>query len=148
MLATVLLFLALAPAASAQPQATGAPTDPRVARFVADVETWRGQLGIPGLSLAILEDGEVVWMQGFGYADLEQRVPATPDTLYHIASVTKTFTAILVHRLVEQKRLDLDAPVMRYDDTIKDPRIRIKHLLTHTADGVPGTAFAYNPDKF
>jgi CubicO group peptidase (beta-lactamase class C family) len=124
------------------------PDDPRVLAFRAQAEAFRERLGIPGLSAVILEDGEVLWTEGLGYADLEKKIPATPDTLYHIASVTKTFTAILVHREVERGRLDLDAPVMRYDPTITDPRIRIKHLLSHTADNRPGDAFAYNPDKF
>ena len=96
----------------------------------------------------ILEDGEVLWTQGFGYADVERRVPATPDTLYHIASVTKTFTAILVLQLVEQGKLDLDAPVSRYVPEIQDDRVRIKHLLSHTSEGTPGEQFSYNPDRF
>ena len=61
----------------------------------------------------------MLWTEGFGHADVERRVPATPDTLYHIASVTKTFTAILVLQLVEQGKLDLDAPVSRYVPGIK-----------------------------
>ena len=75
-------------------------------------------------------------------------MPATPDTLYHIASVTKTFTAILVLQLVEQGKLDLDAPVSRYVPEIQDDRIRIKHLLSHTSEGTPGEEFHYNPDRF
>ena len=106
------------------------------------------RLKIPGLSAVILEDGEVLWTQGFGYADVERRVPATPDTLYHLASVTKTFTAILVLQLVEQGKLDLDAPVSRYVPEIKDDRICIKHLLSHTSEGTPGEKFNYNPDRF
>jgi CubicO group peptidase (beta-lactamase class C family) len=124
------------------------PTDPRVAAFRQALDADRQRLSIPGLSAVILEDGEVLWADGLGYADVERQVPATADTLYHIASVTKTFTAVLVHRLVEQGRLRLDDPVARYDPTVADRRIRIRHLLSHTADGVPGTAFAYNPDRF
>ena len=86
--------------------------------------------------------------RGFGYADVEHRIPATPDTLYHIASVTKTFTAILVLQLVEQGKLDLDEPVSRYSDDFKDDSVKIKHLLSHTSEGTPGEKFSYNPDRF
>lgn len=124
------------------------PHDLRVDRFGEQLESDRGRLKIPGLSAAILENGELLWAQGFGYADLERRVPATPDTLYHIASLTKTFTAILVLQLVEQGKLDLDAPVSRYVPEIQDDRIRIKHLLSHTSEGTPGEKYHYNPDRF
>ena len=134
--------------ARAQESPSAELIDPRVARFREHLEADRERLRIPGLSAVILEDGEVRWTQGFGYADVEGRVPATPDTLYHIASVTKTFTAILVLQLVEQGKLDLDAPVSRYVPEIKDDRFRIKHLLSHTSEGTPGEQFTYNPDRF
>ncbi|MDR7136102.1 CubicO group peptidase (beta-lactamase class C family) [Lysobacter niastensis] len=122
--------------------------DPRVDRFRQQLEAERARLKIPGMSAAILEDGDVLWTEGFGYADVEHRVPATPDTLYQIASVTKTFTAILTLRLVEQGKLDLDAPVSRYVPEIKDDRVQIRHLLSHTSEGTPGEKFNYNPDRF
>jgi CubicO group peptidase (beta-lactamase class C family) len=122
--------------------------DPRVARFRQQIESDRQHLKIPGLSAVILENGQVLWTEGFGHADVERGVAATPDTLYHIASITKTFTAILVLQLVEQGKLDLDTPVSRYVAEIKDDRIRIKHLLSHTSEGTPGERFNYNPDRF
>jgi len=152
-IATVLLAgLMLIGAAAVQAQANEAapakPKDLRVDRFRQEIEADRVRLKIPGLSAAIVEDGNILWTQGLGYADVEHRVPATPDTLYHIASVTKTFTAILALRLVEQGKLDLDAPVSRYVPEINDDRVRIKHLLSHTSEGTPGEKFSYNPDRF
>jgi CubicO group peptidase (beta-lactamase class C family) len=151
-LLAVLLFGCAATVESPAPRATEPAAsdrhEPRVARLRQQLEADRERLGIPGLSAAILEDGEVLWTEGFGYADVERRVPATPDTLYHIASVTKTFTAILVLQLVEQGKLDLDAPVSRYVPEIKDDRVRIKHLLSHTSEGTPGERFSYNPERF
>jgi CubicO group peptidase (beta-lactamase class C family) len=116
--------------------------------FERQVEADRNALGIPGLSIVVIQDGEVLSARGFGYADVEHRVPATPDTLYHIASVTKTFTAILVLQLVEQGKLDLDEPVSRYSDDFKDDAVKIKHLLSHTSEGTPGEKFSYNPERF
>jgi CubicO group peptidase (beta-lactamase class C family) len=86
---------------------------PNLPAFERQVEADRNALKIPGLSIIVIQDGEVLWARGFGYADVEQRIPATPDTLYHIASLTKTFTAILVLQRVEQGKLDLDEPVSR-----------------------------------
>jgi hypothetical protein len=63
------------------------------------------------LSPPFVEDQKVVWAKGFGYADYEKRIPATPDTVYHIASETKPFAATLVMQLVEQGKLDLDEPI-------------------------------------
>ena len=148
LLAGLMLIGSGALQAKAQESPSAEPIDPRVARFREHLEADRERLKIPGLSAVILEDGEVLWTQGFGYADVEGRVPATPDTLYHIASVTKTFTAILVLQLVEQGKLDLDAPVSRYVPEIKDDRILVKHLLSHTSEGTPGEQFSYNPDRF
>jgi CubicO group peptidase (beta-lactamase class C family) len=133
--------------AHGKPPAPGA-TQARIERYARQVEADRQALGIAGLSVAVLDDGKVAWMQGFGYADVEHKIPATPDTLYHVASITKTFTATLVHRLVENGKLHYDDPVMKYTDEVKDPRIRVRHLLSHTADGTPGDAYAYNPDQF
>ena len=134
--------------AQAQAPAPAESNGLRVDRFRQQLEADRERLKIPGLSAVILKDGDVLWTQGFGYADVERRVPATPDTLYHIASLTKTFTAILVLQLVEQGKLDLDAPVSRYVPEITDDRVRIKHLLSHTSEGTPGEQFSYNPDRF
>ena len=69
---------------------------------------------LPGLSVAVAVDGEVVWSEGFGFADVENRVPVTPVTRFRIASISKPVTAAALGLLVEQGRLDLDAPVQRY----------------------------------
>src|SRR5262245_19916697 len=151
-IATALLALSTLTNANARSALQGsaqAPrTDPRVERFQEQVEADRERLKIPGLSAAILEDGKVLWTAGFGYADLEKKIPATPDTLYHVASLTKTFAAILTLQLVEQKKLDLDDEVSLFAPELTDERIRIKHLLSHTCEGTPGEKFHYNPNYF
>jgi CubicO group peptidase (beta-lactamase class C family) len=120
----------------------------RLDRFEQQVESARGRLKIPGLSVAIVKDQELLWAKGFGFADLESRVPATPDTLYSIASLTKTFAAALVLQLVEQGKLDLDEPVSRYSTDFKDDAVRIKHLLSHTSSGTPGERFQYSGQRY
>ena len=101
------------------------------------------------MSAVIVKDQKVLWTKGFGYADFESRVPATPDTLYSIASLTKTFAATLVLQLVEQGKLDLDEPVSHYSTDFKNDSVKVKHLLSHTSDGpTPGDHYQYDGDRF
>ncbi len=72
------------------------------------------QKGIPALSIALVDNDRIVWARGFGFADPQKRTPATADTVYRVGSVSKLFTDLAVMQLVEQGRLDLDAPVIDY----------------------------------
>ena len=69
---------------------------------------------LPGLSVAVARDGEIVWTEGVGWADVEGRVPVTPRTQFRLGSVSKTLTAAAVALLHERGRIDLDAPVQTY----------------------------------
>src|SRR5215467_11799054 len=90
--------------------------------------------GIPGLTLAVAVDGKIVYAEGFGYADLEQRVPVWPTTKFRIASDSKPLTAAGLMLLVEQGKIDLDAPVQKYVPSFPDkgakitPRMLAGHL--------------------
>lgn len=117
-------------------------------RFEKEVDTARSRLKIPALSVAVLENQTVIFLRGFGFADVEHRIPATPDTVYSIASVTKTFASTLIMRLVEQGKLDLDEPVSHYSSDFKDDSVRVKHLLSHTSAGVPGERFQYDGQRY
>jgi len=70
--------------------------------------------GVPALSIALVDDQQLVWAEGFGYADREHRVPATPETVYQVGSVTKVVSALAVMQLVEQGRMNLDRPITDY----------------------------------
>ena len=89
---------------------------------------------IPGLSLAVIRNGEVIKSRGYGLADLEHQVPATEDTVYLLASVTKQFTATAVMMLVQDGKIKLDEPIGRYLENTPEAwnGITIRHLLTHT----------------
>jgi serine beta-lactamase-like protein LACTB, mitochondrial len=78
-----------------------------ISKFITESQT-------PGLSAAVVQDGELVWSAGFGMADLENSVPATSNTLYRIASISKPLTATAAMALWEHGRLDLDAPVQKH----------------------------------
>ena len=120
----------------------------RLERFEKQADDLRDLLKIPGMSAAIIKDQKVVWAKGFGVADVENRISATPDTLYHLASITKTFGATLIMQLVEQGKLDLDEPMSRYSSDFKDDSVRIKHLLSHTSNGTPGERYQYDGNRF
>ena len=94
---------------------------------------------IPGLSLAVIKNGEVATMKGYGLANLEHDVPVTPDTVFELASLTKQFTATAIMLLVEEGKVKLDDPIPEYlpNSPERWKGITVRHLLTHTA-GLPG----------
>ncbi len=99
---------------------------------------------IPGLSIAIVRGDEVVYARGFGFRDITRGLPATPRTVYGTGSVTKSFTALAILKLVEEGKLSLDDPVEKYVPlklrSMGEP-VRIHHLLTHSS-GIPALAYA------
>lgn len=117
------------------------------------VEAQRVARDLPGLSMGIVHEQEVLWAAGFGWADVERHEPATADTLYRIGSITKVFTATALLLLRDDGRIQLDDPLARHLPWFEmragaaDPgTITIRHLLTHTA-GLPREgAFPYFTD--
>ncbi|MEM7803094.1 MAG: serine hydrolase domain-containing protein [Chloroflexota bacterium] len=67
-----------------------------------------GKASSPGCALAIMQDGEIIYSQGYGMANLEYNVPITPQTVFHVASVSKQFTALAIALLAAEKKLSLD----------------------------------------
>lgn len=117
--------------------------------FAARLDSVRVRLRIPGMASAIAQDGRVIWSVGLGHADAESRRPATPTTPFHLASLTKPFAALVVMQLVEAGLLGLDDPVRDYGVFLSAPdTVRIRHLLTHTSEGVPGAEYRYSGNRF
>jgi D-alanyl-D-alanine carboxypeptidase len=102
---------------------------------------------IPGLSLAVIKDGKVVKMRGYGLASVELGVPATEDSVYQIASMTKSFTATAIMMLVEEGKVGLDDKITQYLGGLPATwsEITIRHLLTHTS-GVVGEPLPWSLD--
>lgn len=93
---------------------------------------------LPAFSIALVDDQQIVWAQGFGFADPAKRIAATAETEYRVGSVSKLFTDIGIMQLVERGELDLDVPVTRYlpDFHPKNPfgtPITLRELMTHHA---------------
>lgn len=102
------------------------------------------QTKIPGLSLALIKNGNLAYSRSYGFKDVEKGQPATTKTVYGIGSVTKSFTALAILKLVEEGKLSLDDEVSKYVpirlEAMGKP-IKIHHLLTHTS-GIPALAYA------
>lgn len=113
-------------------------------KFENMITTKMAEMHIPGLSVALVKDDQVIYARGFGARNLKDNLPATPDTLYGIGSCTKSFTALAIMQLVEQEKLDLQDPVNKYLSFKlgrKDSPITIHHLLTMSS-GIPDLGVA------
>jgi CubicO group peptidase (beta-lactamase class C family) len=124
-------------------------TEELLAGFEAKLEQLRELMKIPAFSAAIVKDQKILWAKGFGCADLENRIEATPNTPYHLASLTKIFASAVIMQQVEQGLVGLDDPVSNYGINIKSQGIvRVKHLMSHTSEDPPGSFYRYNGDRF
>ena len=99
---------------------------------------------VTGLSIALVDDQQVVWQQGFGYADKKANIKATPDTVFNLGSIAKVFTATATMQLAEQNKFDIDQPLQIYlpefaiNSRFGDTRgITPRNILTHHS-GLPG----------
>lgn len=131
---------------------------PEVAANLRLMEQWiQSQMayrGLPGLSLGIVYDQELVYARGFGYSNLEDSIPTSNQTIYRIASLTKTFTATAIMQLRDQEKLRLDDPVEQYLPWFRlksrfpdQPKVTIRQLLTHTSGLPREAAFPYWTDN-
>jgi serine beta-lactamase-like protein LACTB len=112
--ALCLLLLCPAPRASAQTAAAPALAAEKVRQIEALISAEMARQKIPGLSVAVVTGGRMSWSSGYGLADVENNVPAKAATVYRLASVSKTVTAVAVMQLFERGKIDLDAPVQKY----------------------------------
>lgn len=129
------IILALV-AAAAPPASADAPQVPerleaRVDKLFAEWDRWDS----PGAAIAVLKDGEVVYARGYGSAQLEYDIPITPATVFHVASVSKQFTAFAVSLLAERGKLSWDDDVRKHIPEVPDfgKTITLRHLVHHTS---------------
>ena len=90
---------------------------------------------IPGVSLAVIKNGEIVLARGYGLANVEHQVPVKPETIFQSGSMGKQFTATAVMMLVEEGKLSLDAKITKFFPDAPETwsNITVRHLLTHTS---------------
>jgi serine beta-lactamase-like protein LACTB, mitochondrial len=102
-------------------------------RIEAAVSKFMASTHVPGVSVAVVENGEYEWAGGFGFADLENNAPASEHTLFRLASISKSLTATAAMQLWERGKLDLDAPVQKYCPAFpkKDSPITTRQVMGH-----------------
>ena len=153
MIPRILTASALALVLTAAPRAAGSQEPAGFGDALRLLDAWVttavAQRDQPGVSIGVVSGDRLVWSRGYGYADIEKKVPASPQTLYRIASITKTFTAVAILQLRDAGKLQLDDPLRRHlgwarirahDPAASD--ITIRELLTHSSGlqrEVPGT---------
>ena len=139
-------------AVSAQERGASPAIGDRVNRLERQLEDLRGTLKIPGISAAVVKDQKLLWVKGFGSADVENTTAATPETNYRIASLTKPFASTLLMQLVERGKLDLDEPMAKYSPEFRQRfgrgPITVRHVLTHTSHDPSGDTYWYDGYRF
>jgi CubicO group peptidase (beta-lactamase class C family) len=107
------------------------PVEAQIQELFQEVD----RIDSPGAAVAVLKDGEVVFSQGFGSAQLEYEIPITPETIFHVASVSKQFTAFAITLLAQEGKLSLEDDIRSHLPEVPDfgKTIRIHHLIHHTS---------------
>ena len=127
-----------APAASAAAPAAKPSLDGLDEFVNQTMKDWK----VPGLALAVIQDGKVTLLKGYGYRDLEKQLPVTPNTLFAIGSITKSFTVTTLGMEMDEGKVDWDKPVRDYLPTFKlftpelTEQVTIRDLITHRT-GLP-----------
>jgi CubicO group peptidase (beta-lactamase class C family) len=115
--------------------------------FESYLESLRVQAAIPGMSAALVQDGQIVWERGLGFQNQESRIRATPDTPYPIADLSQTLAAVLLLQCAEQRLVEINAPARRYGAVVPEPDATVRQILAHTSSS-NGETFRYDPERY
>jgi CubicO group peptidase (beta-lactamase class C family) len=119
--------------------------------FAAHLEALRATGHIQALSAVIAKDQSIAWSGSFGGTDgvpgNEPRLEVGDTTVFHLASLTKPLASAVILQLVDEGKVSLDDPVSKYGIGLPGT-VLVRHLMSHTSEGVPGTRYAYNGDRF
>lgn len=135
----LLFALLFVPALSAREPVKKAGSLEGLDDFISEV---MGEWHVPGLALAVVQDGKVILLKGYGYRDVEKKLPVTPKTVFAIASISKSFTATGLGMLADDKKLDWDHPVrdylpdLRLHAKVEDDKVTPRDLVCHRT-GLP-----------
>lgn len=129
-----LMICALLACAASAAQAADALSSATAAQIDAIAQAWVQAGKSAGVAVGIARDGEIIFARGYGYANLDDRVPVTPETVFRAGSIQKQFTAAAVLLLAERGKLSLDDRVAKYFPGVPQGQsVSIRQLLTHTA---------------
>lgn len=125
------------------------------ARFRVEIANHYKKLHLPGLSVAVVRDGQIIYRQTEGFADLEKKTPIRKDSIFPVASITKSVTALMLMKYAEEGKISLDDYLLKYPFVrIKwsvnsiSPDVKLKDVLSNTSEGTPGQNFVYNGLRF
>ncbi|MFS4492906.1 serine hydrolase domain-containing protein [Maribacter sp. 2308TA10-17] len=126
----VIFFLSIC-SVSCQTSSTSSDTEKSIDKIFANFN----DISRPGASVAVVQNGEIVFKKGYGSANLEYDIPVTPETIFHVASVSKQFTVFAILLLAEEGKLSLDDPIQKHITEVPDfgQEITLRHLATHTS---------------
>lgn len=139
-----------------------APTNEAIRRLETDIPVLLEKSDVPGMSIALIRGGRVVWSRGFGVSNAVTKKPVTTNTIFEAASLSKPVFAYAVLRLVDEGKLNLDTPLNKYlgnnYDVVGDDRINLitaRRVLSHTsgfpnwrdADGTKTLLIHFNPGE-
>jgi CubicO group peptidase (beta-lactamase class C family) len=128
---------------------TGPVPAQSMADFERRLEALRERYHIVGMGAVIAKDQSIVWSKGFGVAEMGTNKPVTDSTVFHLASLTKPFAATVILQLADEGKVSLDDPASKYGIAFESQgTILVRHLLSHTSEGIPGTRYRYNGDRF
>lgn len=122
------------------------------------IESKMIETGIVGIGASIIIDKKVVWTNGYGYSDKENKIPFTPSTIMNTASISKTFTGVCIMKAVEEGKVSLDEDINNYlpfkviNPNFPSEKITLRHLATHTStitdrDPVYANSYSYEGRK-
>ncbi len=114
--------------------------------FAVHLESLRAAGHIQAISVVISRNQSIAWSGSFGGTDGVPG-PVTDTTVFHLASLTKPLASTVILQLVDEGKVSLDDPVSRYGIVLPGS-VLVRHLMSHTSEGVPGTRYAYNGDRF
>lgn len=111
--------------------------------FERYLEPLAQQIGMPGLSAVIVRNNRIEWEKGYGYADVENKVRATPATLYPIGGVTQAMTAVLLGVCTDRLQLEVDTGIRKWVPTFPEDA-KVRHVLAHVSEG----RYNYDPARY
>ena len=144
----ILVVFCFAQSCTAQASTVTMPSFEQIrSEVVPLIEEEMERTGTVGLSIAVIDDHRIVWSEGFGWANKAKKIPATPETVYQLASISKIFTVLAAMKLAEQEQMDIDKPLQNYLPTFSmntrfpnaEP-ITARNIMTHHS-GIPSDYF-------
>ena len=156
----LLLILATSLASAQQPEPNlKPPSKAQLATLESELRDLLTARQIPGASAGVVFRQELVWSSGFGFANVEKQIPATADTVYELASVSKPIASVLLMQLVGAGELKIDDPMSKFNvpqwyegwdgpARYNEAPVLVRHVWSHTSHGTPGDAYSYNGNIF